>query len=72
MGQVLDHFRPVWRRGGRRAEPERIWRNCTLDGRRLDYSNAWKPPYQGVLEIDFVRALVSCALCYWDRSCGSS
>lgn len=54
QGGVSEHFNRMGRRGGRRPELERVWRHCVLDGRRLDYSNAWRVPYQGTFEIDFV------------------
>lgn len=48
------------RLGGRRedemdhAELERVWRNGKLNGVPFRYMREWSPPFDGILELDFV------------------
>lgn len=41
-------------RGGPRPETERVMRNARFNGRRFYYTDLWKVPLQGVLEVDYV------------------
>jgi hypothetical protein len=40
--------------GGPRPEIERVMRNTRLDGKRFHYTDTWKVPLQGILEVDYV------------------
>jgi hypothetical protein len=60
MEQLKSFYSSGKRSGGRREtadddiELERAWRNSKFDGNVLRWSNDWKLPHHGILEVDFV------------------
>jgi len=50
-----DYKKSKTRKGGERVNFDRVWRNCYYNHKRHSYSNTWKLPTEGVLELDFVQ-----------------